>query len=183
MNAKLYKTEKENYVLVDPTKGTYDDGYTLGTSRESQYNKLSLKNCQAIERGYDLDELAEKACPDIISSAHSAFKAGFQKALELMADKKFSEQDMYKMFIYGRSIDTAKKHVKELEDKPIDEFFNDFIQSLQQNEWEVEVEMEKVKDETKIVGAVKGVKGSGNKITTYKSVPKLDLDGCLILKR
>ncbi len=27
MKAKLYKTEKENYVLVDPTKGTYDDGY------------------------------------------------------------------------------------------------------------------------------------------------------------
>ena len=30
---------------------------------------------------------------------------------------------------------------------------------------------------------MKGVKGSGNKITTYKSVPKLDADGCLILKR
>jgi len=38
-------------------------------------------------------------------------------------------------------------------------------------------------DETKIVGAIKGVKGSGNKITTYKSVPKLDEDGCLILKK
>jgi hypothetical protein len=43
--------------------------------------------------------------------------------------------------------------------------------------------MKKVIDETKIVGAVKGIKGSGNKITTYKSVPKLDVDGCLILKR
>jgi hypothetical protein len=60
---------------------------------------------------------------------------------------------------------------------------NDIIKSLQQTEWDVEIEMEKVKDETKIVGAVKGVKGSGSKITTYKSVPKLDSDGCLILKR
>ena len=50
------------------------------------------------------------------------------------------------------------------------------------NEWDVEVEMRRVKDETKIIGAVKGVKGSGNKITTYKSVPKLDENGCLILK-
>jgi hypothetical protein len=43
--------------------------------------------------------------------------------------------------------------------------------------------MEKVKDETKIIGSVKGVKGSGHKITTYKSVLKLDADGCLILKK
>ena len=55
--------------------------------------------------------------------------------------------------------------------------------SRKKNEWDVEVEMEKVKDETKIIGSVKGVKGSGHKITTYKSVPKLDADGCLILKK
>ena len=36
---------------------------------------------------YDLDELAEKACPDVISSAHSAYKAGFQKAIELLTFK------------------------------------------------------------------------------------------------
>jgi hypothetical protein len=43
--------------------------------------------------------------------------------------------------------------------------------------------MKKVVDETKVIGAVKGVKGSGHKITTYKTVPKLDSDGCLILKK
>ena len=63
------------------------------------------------------------------------------------------------------------------------ELRNKHIQSLQQNEWDCIVEMEKVKDETKIIGSVKGVKGSGHKITTYKSVPKLDVNGCLILKR
>jgi hypothetical protein len=51
-----------------------------------------------------------------------------------------------------------------------------------QTEWDVEVEMKKVKDKTKIIGLVKGVKGSGDKITTYKSVPKIDSEGCLILK-
>jgi hypothetical protein len=55
--------------------------------------------------------------------------------------------------------------------------------SRKQTEWDVKVEIKKVIDEIKIIGAVKGVKGSGNKITTYKSVPKLDADGCLILKR
>ena len=59
------------------------------------------------------------------------------------------------------------------------------IEALKQQptEIEVELEMKKVVDETKVIGAVKGVKGSGDKITTYKSVPKLDEKGCLILKR
>jgi hypothetical protein len=34
-----------------------------------------------------------------------------------------------------------------------------------------------------MVGVVKGVKGSGSKINMYKYVPKLDKDGCLILKK
>jgi hypothetical protein len=55
--------------------------------------------------------------------------------------------------------------------------------SRKQTEWDVEVEIKKVIDKTRIVGAIKGVKGSGNKITTYKQIPKLDADGCLILKR
>ena len=61
-----------------------EDGHKIASTLDGCLNKLSTKNCQAIECGYDLDELAEKACPDVISSAHSAFKAGFQKALELM---------------------------------------------------------------------------------------------------
>ena len=88
-----------------------------------------------------------------------------------MGDKKFSEDDV------KLSIDMSKdiKYVTYSRDE--------IIQSLQQTEWDVEIEMEKVIDETKIIGAVKGVKGSGSKITTYKSVPKLDADGWLILKR
>jgi len=106
MKGKLYKTEKENYVLVDPTKGTYDDGYMLGTSRESQYNKLSIKNCQAIENGYDLD--------DSLSN----------------------------------------------------------FQSLQQTEWDVEIEMEFVEEEQ-----------TGTHLVWGRTTPKLDADGCLILKK
>ncbi len=60
--------------------------------------------------------------------------------------------------------------------------FNKAMELYQPTEIEVEIEMKKVVDETKVIGAVKGVKGSGHKTTTYKSVPKLDADGCLILK-
>jgi hypothetical protein len=146
---------------------------------------LSFKNCQAIERGYDLDELVAKKINDFNivdkavefsnahpenNSAYIAYIAGASeivKALELMGDKKFSEEQLREAFFHVQNEPT----------------FDVFKKSLQQTEWDVEVVMKNVIDETKIVGAIKGVKGSGNKITTYKQIPKLDADGCLILKR
>jgi hypothetical protein len=171
MKAKLIKTG-EQYLLKDPNNETV--AITAGSIKGRM---LSLKNCQAIERGYDLDELFNdyykewSPYSDIID--FNVFEAGFQKALEILGDKKFSEEDIAKAYNKGQILNikgrlqTGKNYVK----------------SLQQTEWDVIVEPKKVIDETKIVGSVKGVKGSGNKITTYKSVPKLDANGCLILKR
>ncbi len=170
MKGKLYK-ESEGYYLLVSNK-------TIGTTRPLlnfdiiEY-KLSLENCQTVERGWDLDELARDSSREyFIKPIESpiftfGYEEGFQKALELMGDKKFSEGQLREAFFHVQNEPT----------------FDVFIQSLQQTEWDVEVEMEKVKDETKIVGSVKGIKGSGHKITTYKSVPKLDADGCLILKK
>lgn len=160
MKAKLYKTEKENYVLVDPTKGTYDDGYTLGTSRESQFNKLSIKNCETIERGYDLDELAMGY--DLYENINfvgqtRAYKAGFQKALDLNNTKLYTLEDM--MNCWNKAL-TFQDH-KEL--------FGYHIQSLKQKEWDVEVVM------------VPAMSNNGN--VYYGDIPKLDPGGCLILKR
>ena len=164
MNAKLYKTEKENYVLVDPTKGTYDDGYMLGTSRESQYNKLSIKNCETIERGYDLDELADfLKCkhdwhpPDDLNLIVDVYKQGFQKALDLNNTKLYTLEDM--MNCWNKAL-TFQDH-KEL--------FGYHIQSLKQKEWDVEVVM------------VPAMSNNGN--VYYGDIPKLDENGCLILKR
>jgi hypothetical protein len=61
--------------------------------------------------------------------------------------------------------------------------FNKAMELYQPTEIDVEIVMEKIVDETKMIGAVKGVKGSGDKITTYKSVPKIDSEGCLTLKK
>ena len=168
MKAKLIKTEV-NYILED------DKGVVIAsTSLKKDGLALSLKNCQAIERGYDLDELAiESSREYFIKPIESpiftfGYEEGFQKALEILGDKKFSEEDISKAYQEGYYDELSLQEV---------------IQSLRQTEWEVEVVMQKIKDETKIIGSVKGVKGSGSKITTYKSVPKLDADGCLILKR
>ena len=160
MNAKLYKTEKENYVLVDPTKGTYDDGYMLGTSRESQYNKLSIKNCETIECGYDLDELLDNITPNNGTTGNISerigFVKGFQKALDLNNTKLYTLEDM--MNCWNKAL-TFQDH-KEL--------FGYHIQSIQQKEWDVEVVM------------VPAMSNNGN--VYYGDIPKLDPDGCLILK-
>ena len=200
MKAKLIKDRlflkkiADNYTLHRIKDGILtiegDSHYTIKGIHP--FYKLSLKNCQAIERGYDLDELAhhnslsytwlefnERDKTLISKYGIEAFKAGFQKCLELMGDKKFSEEDVRRSFSAGLSIGYGRQF--EIENRLLE--IDYYMQSLQQTEWDVEIEMQKVKDETKIVGAVKGVKGSGSKITTYKSVPKLDADGCLILKR
>ena len=174
MNAKLYKTEKENYVLVDTTKGTYDDGYMLGTSRESQYNKLSIKNCEAIANGYDLDELAKSEAIKISETEvrdeklERIYKRGFQKALEILGDKKFSEKDLRTAYGVGYLMKINPSEVYH-------ETLNGLVQLLQKNEWGVEV-VEECLDKN-----CDGINRKGECITTGK--PKLDEEGCLILKR
>ena len=145
-------------------------------------NKLSLENCQKIENGYNLDELVEQnwrigleECIPTPATHVTSFKAGFQKALEILGDKKYTEENIEEAFAFGQ--------LNQLHDLRYFSGSKAYVQLLQQKKWDCIVEMEKVKDETKIIGSVKGVKGSGDKITTYKSIPKLDADGCLILKR
>ena len=176
MKAKLIKTV-DGYELFTQgfLKGSTNHKLidSLNIEEGSIRYKLSLKNCQSIERGYDLDELA--MAYDLYENINfvgqtRAYKSGFQKSIELNGDKLFTLDDIYTVFIMGR---------EGMEDK-----MNRYVTRIHEpTEWDIEIEMEKVKDETKIIGSVKGVKGSGHKITTYRSTPKLDSDGCLILKR
>ena len=152
MEAKLIKDKHIDYFYYLKI-----DINTYATTDKESFGVLSLKNCQAIERGYDLDELAEKACPDVISSAHSAFKAGFQKALELNNTKLYTLEDIMNCW---------NKALKFQDHK---ETLGEHIQSIQQTEWEVEVEKENVMHDY-----------NGNISLGAKF--KLDADGCLILK-
>jgi hypothetical protein len=142
-------------------------GYATQEFRDNLIGILSLKNCQAIERGYDLDELAKeytKEADDIGTkylgkvlgdNISTPFKAGFKKALSILGDKKFSEKDV-KLAI---NIAWDDDNLSTL----------DIIQELQQNEWSVEIV-----EEDSI--------GIGDKYTP-DTKPKLDAENCLILKR
>lgn len=165
MKAKLVKRSNDRFDLYSIEDKNQIN--TIASSFDNPIGKLSLKNCQAIECGYDLDELAhhnslsytwlefnERDKTLISKYGIEAFKAGFQKALELLGDKKFSEDDM--KAAYGKGF--SKQGIKS---------FNLLIQSLQQTEWDVEIEMENYEPLYDM--------GSTPR-------PKLDADGCLILK-
>lgn len=157
MEAKLIKTNKSElgYILsidVATLKGIMPNNY-----------KLSLKNCEAIERGYDLDKLATKYYKEFDNLPvirYNAFTAGAKAILEILGDKKFSEEDMKKAYNQGEE-DCYKSGA-------VSEKRNKYIQSLQQTEWNCIVEMEGFVDEEGIYCGER---------------PKLDADGCLILKR
>ena len=148
MKAKLKKESDGDYILILNNPKEYPLPLPL----------LSLKNCQAIELGYDLEELFNDVDEsiDYHEFDFTSFRLGFQKALELMGDKKFSEEDIHEAYSLG----------ERREDRS---GFHDLLHLKQQTEWGVEVEMEWESIPTK----------SG---IYMNRIPKLDVDGCLILK-
>ena len=184
MKAKLFKTGNE-FLLQS------EDGETLGiTSGITVGRKLSIKNCEAIEFGYDLDELAENTYREYptdlkdseyhynrdyqVHKKRKAFIKGFKKALEILGDKKYTDGDIKKALEFDK-----------FENEFNNEFYDSqesFIQSLQQTEWDVEVHASYIWTQVDIID---------RRMNTCESLinkgdieePMLDKDGCLILKR
>ena len=154
------------------------DGSKIASTLPNPMGKLSLKNCQAIENGYDLDELAEKHYDVHIKQGHTKedslqrkidFILGFQKALEILGDKKFSNEDIKNC--WNKAFDVGYNFGHEQGDSTIaNEDVDNYIQSLQQTEWDCIIFV----DDTIVYP------DGENEII---SLPKLDKDGCLILKR
>ena len=167
MEGKLIKTGVQ-FLLRNK-----EDEVIAITSGTMEGRMLSLKNCQAIELGYDLDGLALSYVSDHLTKGtdeyHNSqvdFKEGFQKALEILGDKKFSEKDIERAFIQGVYTKTEIHRKKE-----------EYIQSLQQTEWDVEIVMECV------IGCKNLILNGENSLCCENKKPKLDSNGCLILKR
>ena len=156
MEAKLIKSDVQ-YRLHN------EEGIVIATSTDG---KLSIKNCQTIERDYDLDEEISKIVKTIVpddrgtdiwyGTSMAVGKQCFQKALEVNSDKRFTFKEM---------VDCWNKALNFQEHK---ETLGDYMQSLQQTEWNVEI----------VMGDPIGI---GDKYTP-DTKPKLDEDGCLILK-
>ena len=167
MRGKLNKVDNGWVLLVDNIMYATDN------------DKLSIKNCQAIERGYDLDDLAEEWIDkngekwsnnsNEVGDNYGSFKAGFQKALELMGDGIFTLDDIHTVFIMGR---------EGMEDK-----MNRYVTRIHEpTEWDVEVEMIcPHPSDTYRCGIQYGCDEDG--CNHPNQIPLLDENGCLILKR
>ena len=208
--------------LIKKTTGIYKiecDGKLIASTDDDmnkhlEISKLSLKNCQAIERGHDLDNCVDyfekgklyiQQDGVIILAGENgnngiiiqdplgtrgvghysdewnpkAFCEFKQKAIELMGDKKFSKEDIEECW------ETAHQ-AGRFEEKGIAkkgwQTSETFIQSLQQSEWLVEIEMKCRKV------LVNGYKNQPANVIGFVAayeeqlLPKLDADGCLILK-
>jgi hypothetical protein len=188
MKGKLVKRSNGRFDLYKIED--VDQLNTIASSFDNPKGKLSLKNCQAIELGYDLDEEVSNIVKTIVpddrgtdiwyGTSMAVGKLCFQKALEILGDKKFSEEDVIKAIEIARKGSMQEQHNGYgrptesrfvLDNLPSDEI----IQSLQQTEWDVEIEMEDI--------FVHSPSLSPNQKSQWEKKPKLDEDGCLILKR
>jgi hypothetical protein len=169
MEAKLIKDKHiDNFYYLKIDINTY------ATTHKESFRVLSHKNCEAIELGYDLMKLAEENSHkyyDVKTTDwhcnYNGFFSGFQKALELLGDKKYSESDMHHALHLMNNqvrlayIDNALEMVKKSTEQR-----DKIIKSLQQTEWDVEIVMERYPG-----------------LSLCAASPELDADGCIILKR
>ena len=141
-----------------------EEGIVIATSTDG---KLSIKNCEAIANGYDVFKLAYDSSKEfLIEPTHSpsftfGYEQGFQKALEILNDKKFSEEDVATAYDKGQILNI----------KGGQQSGKNYVKSLQQTEWQVEIV---TKPYTEV--------GEGFNLES-KREPKLDANGNLILKR
>lgn len=177
----VYSLRRADGKMIATTRFPFDEpALMIAKNAGIELQKLSHENCDEIFGVVNVEKLATEVeeSLDFREFCSTSFKLGFNKAMELNKDKVFTLEDM------NNAMDWVMTQYFEFHEQPTTARREHYLKSLQKpTEIKVEIEMEKVVDETKVIGAVKGVKGSGDKITTYKSVPKLDADGCLILKK
>ena len=152
-----------------------EDGHKIAATIPGCNSKLSLKNCEAIANGYDLDELVKSTVNQNIKRSMEDLrlrpeytkyaKAGFQKALEILGDKKFSEDDVISMIEKSRETGLTAEYI---------------ILTNQQTEWDVEILMG---TNYRDIDCVNEGDLVASKIVKDNEAPMLDKDGCLILKR
>lgn len=194
MFGKLLKTEKGNYVLIDDTKGTYDKGFLIGTSRDSDVNKLSIKNCESIANGYDLDELLDgllinrgehfsRVRNPLYGEERQLAKDLVQKALEIINEARthkdpqlIDSMSLRYRHDFGLITDESQKDgirtiMHQLWEEVVGLGFYDGP-----TQWNVEIEMEPYHDG-------EFIDDGKTHVVEPKWRPALDADGCLILKR
>jgi hypothetical protein len=146
------------YHKISKTEGEFGFGEHSG--------KLSKQNCDEIFGVIDVEKLAIEY--DLYEKINfvgqtRAYKAGFNKAMELNKDKVFTLEDM------RNAMDWIMTQYFEFHEQPTIGRREQYLESIQQPT-EIEVE----------IVTVPALSNNGN--VYYGDIPKLDSEGCLILK-
>lgn len=185
MIAKLIKTGEDKYHIESKE---FDGAHLACYPHDITKQKLSLKNCQAIEKGYDLDELIDEVLPTLDDDESSEYEIeanlnkrygfikGFKKALEILGDKKHTKEDMLNAYEQGinngidifefgelNSLGNTEKYSKQLE--------FDFENSLERKEWDVFI----------VIACGKPNGCDADNCEDCQIEPSLDENGCLQL--
>lgn len=176
---------RKRITLTRKTDGWYNlyqDKIGIGsTHSELQGYKPSKQNCDEIFGVVNVEKLATEVeeSLDFREFCSTSFKLGFNKAMELNGDKLFTLDDV------RNAIQLARYHSTHNKNGVLVCFHEDtdkIIQSLQQpTEIEVEIEME-------VADLAFYENGERHPIEAdlperFKYKPKLDSEGCLILKK
>jgi len=181
-----------------------EDLYIIATSWKEAYSKafkLSKQNCEeefAKAMGVvDVEKLAEARYPNEVGYAVSdsnfrigelqdAYQEGFNKAMELNKDKVFTKEEVHKLLRLVHILPNFE--LEQFEDEnnvlQIDTFISHHIQ--QPTEIEVEIEMELI-----VIGQCNCYCHTNKGIIHFSACcnpkrieqPKLDSEGCLMLKK
>jgi hypothetical protein len=152
-----------------------EHGDLFASTLQSSKTKLSIQNCDKIFGAFEVEKLINESDTSHLSQYTSdshelmfdeGFKIGFNKAMELNKDKLFTIKDIRRAMSAGLSIGYGRQF--EIEDKQFE--IDAYTQELQQpKEIEVEVVMDKIPADLAPGG--------------WDVFPKLDSQGCLILKK
>jgi hypothetical protein len=177
MKEKLVKDFNNYHLLIDGELHASTDDNVIGKK------KLSLKNCESIVNDFDLygeavDYAARQGHPspegfsdEQVGLLHG-YIDGYEQAIKNFGDKKFSEQDINYALHQLHKVSKGERNG----DLTFIHFLNE---SLQQTEWDVEILMEIYDDPDFIEDLNKEMRLTPKILKK----PKLDNEGCLILKR
>jgi len=175
MKAKLIKTEV-NYLLKN------EEGVIItSTSIKKGISSLSKENCNELFGVVDVEKLADELKVGISYKEYDhlikrGIIVGFNKAMELNKDKVFTLEDM------RNAMDWIMIQYFEFNEQPTGGRRERYLESLQQpTEIEVEIVMKNSRT-GKIIKSKADLEWDEDGLCD-RAVPRLDSEGCLILKR
>ena len=169
MKAKLIKRDND-YCLYNESGETIAASWANVTGK-----KLSKQNCDEIFGVVDVDDMMENILSNC-EKTKDGYILGFQMAMELNKDKVFTLEDM------RNTMDWIMTQYFEFYEQPTTGRREQYLESLQQpTEIEVEIVMENSRT-GKIIKSESDLEWDEDGLCD-RAVPKLDSEGCLILKK